>query len=177
MSEIKSTLDIIMERTKGLTLSDEERQAFHEKEMDGKIQGLLQKFLDGLMDMEKLRLEFEGFGSEDREKARDILSTRCFEKLHPARENQAVLEVLEEVVNARMIPIRTALDAAIAELETVRPRLLEKVRKDLSLKGISGSAVVPNLDADLEWGKAVSRMKDRLHERLLSSKAPVNGRK
>lgn len=168
MSEIRSTLDIIMEKTRGLTLSDQEKQALHEKELDGKIQGLLQKFLDGLMDVERLKIEFDGLGNEEREKAKNILSTRCLEKLHPENDNEALLEALEKVANARMSPIRAALDASFADLEAIRARHLEKMRRGLNLKGISGSALVPNLNADPEWREVVGRSKDRLHERLLS---------
>ncbi len=36
MGEIKSTLDIIMEKTKGLTMTEEEKGAFRKKEGEGK---------------------------------------------------------------------------------------------------------------------------------------------
>jgi hypothetical protein len=37
MAEIKSTLDIIMERTKNLTMTDEEKASFRRKEAEGKV--------------------------------------------------------------------------------------------------------------------------------------------
>ena len=55
MGEIKSTLDIIMEKTKGLTMTEEEKTAFKSKEMEGKVKGALQKFLDGILDVERLK--------------------------------------------------------------------------------------------------------------------------
>ena len=52
MGEIKSTLDIIMEKTKGLTMSEEERTSFKEKELTGKVKGLVQKYINGFLRLE-----------------------------------------------------------------------------------------------------------------------------
>ena len=48
MGEIKSTMDIIMEKTKGLTMTEEEKAEYKHKELTGKVRGLIQKFLDGI---------------------------------------------------------------------------------------------------------------------------------
>ncbi len=37
MGEIRSTMDIIMEKAKGLTMTDEEKEAFRKKETEGKV--------------------------------------------------------------------------------------------------------------------------------------------
>jgi hypothetical protein len=37
MGEIKSTLDIIMEKTRGLTMTAEEKREFQRKEVEGKV--------------------------------------------------------------------------------------------------------------------------------------------
>ena len=49
MGEIKSTLDLVMERTRNLTLSDEEKQAHKQMAIASRIKGLLQKMLDGML--------------------------------------------------------------------------------------------------------------------------------
>ena len=46
MGEIKSTLDIVMEKTQNLSLSTEERQEQHNIEIVKRIKGLLQKYQD-----------------------------------------------------------------------------------------------------------------------------------
>ena len=59
MGEIKSTLDLVMERTKNLSLSDEEKQAQKQKEVESRIRGLLQKYLDGWLDKNQLKIDYE----------------------------------------------------------------------------------------------------------------------
>ncbi len=54
MAEIKSTLELIMEKTKNLTFSDEEKKALREKEVQGKVRGFITKFMDGVMNLDTL---------------------------------------------------------------------------------------------------------------------------
>ena len=69
MGEIKSTLDIIMEKTKGLTMSEEEKEAFQKKETEGKVRGFLQRYLDCVIDLERLKAELLGLGESGHVKA------------------------------------------------------------------------------------------------------------
>ena len=57
MGEIKSTLDIIMEKTKGLTMTEEEKTEYRQQELTGKVRGLIQKFLEGVLKLEKFKVE------------------------------------------------------------------------------------------------------------------------
>ena len=43
MAEIKSTLDIIMEKAKRFSVTEEEKKGFKRQELEGKIKGLVQK--------------------------------------------------------------------------------------------------------------------------------------
>ena len=62
MGEIKSTLDLVMDKTRHLTLSDEEKQEQKEKEFRKKLKGPAQKFqdikdkFDQLLGVEKARI-------------------------------------------------------------------------------------------------------------------------
>ena len=49
MAEIKSTLDIIMEKAKKFSVTEEEKKGFKRQELEGKIKGLVQKALDGVL--------------------------------------------------------------------------------------------------------------------------------
>ena len=47
MGEIKSTLDLVLEKTKNLNLSSEEKQEQKQKEVENRIKGMMQKYQDG----------------------------------------------------------------------------------------------------------------------------------
>ena len=53
MSEVKSTMDIIMEKARNLTVTDEDKKEFAEKEVRGQIKGLFQKYLDGILSVKQ----------------------------------------------------------------------------------------------------------------------------
>jgi hypothetical protein len=46
MAEIKSTIDLIMERTKSLAASPEERESYQRQEREKRLRGLVQRLLD-----------------------------------------------------------------------------------------------------------------------------------
>ncbi|HUU81562.1 MAG TPA: hypothetical protein VMW90_08945 [Acidobacteriota bacterium] len=56
MREIKSTLEIIMEKAKGLTISADEKEAFQKSETEKKVRRLLQRFIDGLIDLKTVQI-------------------------------------------------------------------------------------------------------------------------
>jgi len=55
VSEIKSTVDIVLEKTKHLTLSEDEKRAQKKKEARQNLAGLLQKYQDEVLDIHQLK--------------------------------------------------------------------------------------------------------------------------
>ena len=55
MAEIKSTLDLIMERTKNLTLTKEEKKAIHTKEVKCRVRGWFQRYGDGSLTIRDIK--------------------------------------------------------------------------------------------------------------------------
>ncbi len=66
MAEIRSTLDIIMEKAKNLTVTDEDKKDFVEKEVQGRVKGLFQKYLDGILSTQQLKTKMASFDAERR---------------------------------------------------------------------------------------------------------------
>ncbi|RLB18909.1 MAG: hypothetical protein DRG82_02745 [Deltaproteobacteria bacterium] len=168
MVEIKSTFDIIMEKTRGMTVSEEEKALMRERELEGKTRGIFQKYLDGAISLARFKEEWDHFG-KDREKALPFLKRMCVEKADPEDENSLVFALLKEIVGVEGDRLEHALESARENLEARRLKLLERARRALAESGISGSAVQPNLDADPEWREAVSQVKEKLRTNLLAS--------
>ena len=57
MGEIKSTLDLVMEKTRHLTLSNEEKQQQKFEEARKRINGLLQKYQEHILDIDQIKQE------------------------------------------------------------------------------------------------------------------------
>ena len=67
MGEIKSTIELMMERTKNLTMTGEEKAQLRQKELTEKAKGWLVRYLDGILSLENLKAEMMRESEDSRE--------------------------------------------------------------------------------------------------------------
>jgi hypothetical protein len=158
MGEIRSTMDIIMEKAKGLTMSEEEKEAFRKKETDGKVRGFLQRFLDGFIDAERLKDEIGSLGEERYAVAREALIRECMGRMEPGADDTIFLDALENAAGLDIAPIEKIVLDYNQDLEQQKMDRKQVLQKNLERLGISGSAVIPNIHADQEWIRHLSEM-------------------
>jgi hypothetical protein len=158
MGEIRSTMDIIMEKTKGLTMTEEEKEAFRKKETEGKVRGLFQRFLDGFIDAERLKDEIGSLGEERYAVAREPLLRECMGRMEPGADNTILLDALENAAGLDIAPIEKIILDYNQDLEQQEMDRKQVMQKNLKRLGISGTAVIPNIHADQEWIKDLSEM-------------------
>lgn len=151
MGEIKSTLDIIMEKTKDLTLTEEEKKAFRKKEIEGKVKGLILKFLDGLMNLKNLKKEITSIDEKDQEVVSQVIKTEFLSRIDPETENKFLFEILAHGAGVDTKPLQGFLSDFHQELDRERDFRKQELSKRILKKGISGSAVLPNIRSDQEW--------------------------
>ena len=166
MGEIRSTLDIIMEKAERVIVTDEDKDAFMKSEVEGKVQGLLQKYLDGIMNQERLKREVEAMGSERYVLATAVLKKECLGRIEPQEDNHPFLEILAHVVGLDTKPVRELLSGYQKEQEEKRGNRELALKERLKDKGISGTAVLPNLAADPEWTKYLSEAKNEFRNSI-----------
>ena len=166
MGEIKSTLDIIMEKTKGLTISEEEKEAFRKKETEGKVRGLLQRFLDGFIDAERLKDEIGSLGEKRYAVAREALLRECMGRMEPGADNTILLDALENAAGLDIAPIQKIILDYNQDLEQQKMDRKQVMQKNLERLGISGAAVIPNIHADQEWIRHLSEMNKGFREKV-----------
>ena len=166
MAEIKSTLDIIMEKAKKFSVTEEEKQGFKRQELEGKIKGLVQKVVDGVMDPERFQVEVVAFQAKEKDLVHRILQEEIVARIELGANNEALLRILENIAGPASAAVREVLaefeKKAEKEKESCRRTLVENLKE----KGISGSALLPNLDADPEWIRARSEAKGQLQEEI-----------
>ena len=92
MAEIKSTMDLIMERTKGLTLSPKEKEEIHREEWLKKAKGWIQKFLDGWVEMDKVKTEL--FSQEAPAGWKKTLHPEIIGGLEPEGDNEKRFQLI-----------------------------------------------------------------------------------
>ena len=174
MGEIKSTLDLVMEKTKNLNLSNAEKEQQKNKEIKNRLRGLVQKFQDNILDTDNLRSEYQKLKKEyGLNNHRHLIAEIC-SQIQPGKDNQALFDLLAEfkVSNSERLKsvleeFRTTLDTAAKQRRTILKDHLTKTYF------ISGSAVVPNLENDDQWRKAAGKIKAKYDQLLDEEKARV----
>jgi len=151
MAEIKSTLDLVLERTKNLSMTEAEKEAFHRREREEQLRGVILKFLNGLQDMKSLKKDVERIGKGHEKEVRTFLKERALEQIDPAGDNSRVYQLLEKILGMKKDPYAAASKDYMAKMESEQSEFLRRARLRLEERGISGSAVSPDLSRDEEW--------------------------
>lgn len=168
MAEIKSTIDLIMERTKNLSASPEERDAWHRKEREKHIRSLIQRLLDYSLTLDDVKDELEkekknGRAAEAMEHLKNALAFH----IDPEADNERLFRIANELAGIPEKRMQDTLRSCQAEFFAGKTALTERQRGELESLGITGSAVLPNAEADPQWKALKEQMQAACSKRFL----------
>jgi predicted RNase H-like nuclease (RuvC/YqgF family) len=174
MGEIKSTLDLVMEKTKNLSLSDEERQEQKNKEIASRIRGLLQKFNDQALKVDILRAEYQKLQKDYDLSGNATLIKEICRQIKLGKDNHAFFELLAQFKVADIEGISSVLHE-FDEVIDAAARERSKILKDKLAEAhfISGPAVVPNLEADEAWREQAGEIRAKFEPLLDQAKTKL----
>ena len=167
MGEIKSTLELVMERTRHLSLSDEEKTRQRKEDFRKRLQGLLQRYADGALTVEGLKERIEALPVELKIDDPALAVTAMVDRMDPDRDNRIWLDLL-----ATFAPqVCGSLEAALAVYQRQRD---ESLREGAARLGgrlaqdhrISGAAVAPNPHKDPDCKADLVRLRQQAKIRL-----------
>ena len=171
MGEIKSTLDLVMEKTKHLSLSDEEKKNQKQIESEKRINGLLQKYRDQVLSMEQLYTEYDRLKKELNLPDDTGLVNQIIDKIDLTADNRLLLALLNNLCDSGTEGIETLLGEFQEEFNSAASYRMLELREGLAQKhSIFGSAVVPNLQADDAWQAEAGALRARFAEKLEGEK-------
>jgi len=166
LGEIKSTLDLVFEKTRNLTLSDEEKLSLAHEELDKKVQGLCNRYLDNFFPVSHLKDEMEKIASNDRELAYNFLKKYLLACFDLDSDNSLIVSALSEVASCDIGSLKNLQKEYNSEKENTKKAVTEKSLLALQESGVSGSAVVVNLDNIPEWNEFLKTLRKKYQERL-----------
>jgi len=169
MAEIKSTIDLIMERTKDLSASPEEREAWHRQEREKHLRGLIQRLLDDSLTLDDVKdeLEREKKGGRAAE-ALGTLKTALAAHVDPDSDNERLFRIVHELTGTPERRLQETLQPCQAESYAKKMALTEQQRGELASAGIAGSAVEPNPEADPQWKAQKEQVQAACTQRFLA---------
>jgi hypothetical protein len=179
MVEIKSTLDLVLEKTKNLTLSSEEKEEQKQKEIEKRIKGMMQKYQDGILSQNQLLTDYDILKKDYNVLQNNSLIIEIIARIEPDQDNQLLIELLQACCAIDTAAIETIIENFRKTYLTASQNRMERLKEDLAQHAnITGSAVLPNLDSDEQWQQETGEMRagfedqlNRVKDKLLGSRS------
>ncbi len=167
MGEIKSTLDLVMARTRHLSMTAEEKRSQQRAECERRLQGLLQQYADGALSAEQVGERFSALQAETETEQPKALRDALVRRIDPDRENARWLDLLAQETPALVEPLQAILEdyreQNTALLTRAEGELLERLARE---HGITGAAVAPNVRQDRRFREQLAAIGDEVRVRL-----------
>lgn len=173
MGEIRSTIDIIMERTRGMTLSSQERHDLEQEELRKRVRGLLLRLKDNPDSPDEVLNSLNDEPPDKKTLLLSLLWKEIIEELPSDKGLPADLDLLARLPQgpakeAVIQELRAAYKSGIKSSAEDKKKLAAEARKKLQAAGISGSAVIPILRGSADESADVRQLMDRFRPRLLA---------
>jgi len=176
MAEIKSAIEIAMERTQGLRLSSEEKEKMKEEEFQSKAHALVNRFLEVDLHFREVEKELSRYSSGQRIQLENIMIRDLVAALNPDRDNDLIFQGIEILApeKKKAIPkIRELSKEYQQEKDSAQERTAEALRAKWQSLGISGSAVVPKVAESSEWEVTLKALRPAYEARLQALKNEI----
>lgn len=170
MAEIKSTLELAMEKTKKIAISEEEREEIKRKEIMQKAAGLFHRYMEGHIPFNEILKEIERMEEKTGSIVKGFLLTQWINALSLNDEEERFIKGIESFKNRGINEVIQKLRHLLSQYRTEKEKVKQEVKvqsiEALRRKGIYGSAVEPNIEVDQLWEKELGKLDHFYGERL-----------
>jgi hypothetical protein len=174
MAEIKSTLDLVMERTKHLSFSEEEKEAQQTKEIQSAFRGMIQKYQDNAFTREELQIAVERSREKFGLKNDALLLGDILGRIDLSRDNQLLLDLIGHLLGIEVSGLTSIIGSYGATVRSGAQARADSVLSELATSHqISGTAVRPSLEADAQWSEEHQAIFKKFHQDLAREKARI----
>lgn len=167
MAEIKSTLDLIMEKTRHLTLTKEEKEKQTYEEFRKKLNGLLKKFEEGIYTNVEFDSELKVLQKHYEITDKKIAVRAIADEINLDQDNTLLLTLLKDTYGSDVNPFLSVFDHYQNSIHNIAQKRIQQIKKNLAREhSISGSAVVPDLEEDAVWQEANQTIRSNFDQLL-----------
>jgi hypothetical protein len=166
MAEIKSTLELALERTKKFTISEKEKEEIKQKEISEKATSLFHRYRDGHIPLNEVQKEIERMDQKTAAAVKENLFSQWMDALSLNEEGERLLKGIGLLKNgkidARGEEFHHLLSQYREEKEKARQEAKSLLAGVLRKDGIDGDAVDPNVEGSSLWKEACEKL-DRVY--------------
>jgi hypothetical protein len=179
MGEIKSTLELAMERTKKFAISEKEKGEMKQKEVLQRATSLFHRYREGHLSSNEILKEIERMEKNTRATVKELLLSQWIDALSLDDEDERILKGVESLKERSIAEIKQRFHHLLSQYQREKEKVKEKMRVQLTevLKkdGIYGSAVEPKLEGSELWKKENEKLDDSYKMELEEIKQELRG--
>jgi hypothetical protein len=176
MGEIKSTLDLVMEKTRDMKMSPQELLDQKRRDLEQRIHGLLQKAQDRLLEASQFRAEYEELKKEQGVSDDAAFIKAALDRIDLESDNSVLAALLKDISGADVSRLLSVCDEFRSGLQEARQNAIETLKSELAQTHyLSGSAVIPNLAKDPRWQAERQRLAVQFEQSLQQEKSSLAG--
>jgi hypothetical protein len=157
MGEIKSTLELAMERTKRFAVSEKEKDEIKQREVLQRATSLFHRYREGHLSLNDLLKEIERMERKTATTVKEYLLCHWIDAISLNDDNERILKGVESLKEGSIAEVKQKFRHLLSQYqrekkkvkEKVEVQLIEALRKD----GVWGSAVEPKLEGSELWKK------------------------
>jgi hypothetical protein len=157
MAEIKSTLELAMERSKKFTISEKEKEEIKQKEVLQKATGLFHRYREGHLPLTEMLREIERMDEKPASTVREFLLDRWIDALSFNAEEERLFRGIEVLKGKEIVRVKEKFHRLLSQFQKEREKIKEEVRVQLTevlrKENIYGTAVDPKLEGSEIWKK------------------------
>jgi hypothetical protein len=157
MGEIKSTLELAMEKTKRFAVSEKEREEIKQKEILQKATSLFHRYREGHLLLNDILKEIERMERKTATTVKEYLLSHWIDAVSLDDDNEIILKGVESLKEGSIAEakqkFRHLLSQYQGEKEKVKEKVGDQLMEALKKDGIWGSAVEPKLEGSELWKK------------------------
>jgi hypothetical protein len=157
MGEIKSTLELAMERTKHFAISKKEKEEMKQKEVLQKATSLFHRYREGHLSLNEVLKEIERMERRTATTVKEYLLSHWIDALSLDDDDEGIFKGIESLKGRSGDEVKQKFYSLLSQYlgekeklkEEARVQFTEVLRKD----GICGGAVEPKLEGSELWKK------------------------
>jgi hypothetical protein len=177
MGEIKSTLDLALERTRKMAISDKEKEEIKQKEILRKASSLFHRYMEDRASIDETLREIEKMEEKAGGPAKETLLTLWTDALSLSKENEKCLKGIEALKGPRVREVIQELRRLFARFREDKEKAKQEIRgqltEELKKAKIYGSAVKPKIEGSEIWEERIGELEAPYQVRLKEMKRQI----
>ena len=172
MSQIKSTLDLVMEKTRHLTMTEDEKKASKKLEIKTTISGLIQKYRDKIYKRQELLKEIDMLKQKsDGFDISRVMKEEILSNLKIDEDNTCFFDILSGLYKTDTSAMKSICESYEREKKDICENTIIKMNHFFHQKlGLSGEALIPNPDTDKNFINEINQARRKFEKKLEKQK-------